>query len=426
MPKGLFDDVPFWVLLSAQFCASAADPPTFYRDVLPILQNRCQECHRPGEIAPMPFTTYGETRPWAAAIRENVLSRRMPPWFADPCCGKFSNDRSLTADERTTLSEWAATGAHEGDPRDAPPPRQWTSGWNMPAPDLVLAPARAFEVPAKGAVDYQYFVVPTGFTQDRWVQASEVRPTARASVHHAVVYVREPGDTSFPNPTHTPTKADILNVYAPGSAPDVLPPGMAKFIKAGSDLVFEIHYTPTGKRVTDRTEIGIRFASCFGGAQRTYACAPGAPKKRVLTLQMDNERFRIPPGEREYRVTVGGTLPNDALLLGFFPHMHLRGKEFEYTLIRADGQPETLLRVRPYDFLWQLSYRLAEPRPLKAGTRLEWIATYDNSANNPRNPDPTAEVRYGFQSWEEMMVGFFDVAVDAGVDKKTFFVRPGR
>jgi hypothetical protein len=190
----------------------------------------------------------------------------------------------------------------------------------------------------------------------------------------------------------------------------VQPPGMAKLIKAGSDLVFEIHYTPTGKRAADRTQIGIQFA-------------PAPPAKRVLTLQMDNTRFLIPPGARDYRVTVWGTLPNDALLLGFFPHMHLRGKEFEYTLVRADGQPETLLRVRPYDFYWQLTYRLAEPRLLKAGTRLEWIATYDNSANNPRNPDPSAEVRYGFQSWEEMMVGFFDVAVDAALDKKTFFVR---
>jgi hypothetical protein len=190
---------------------------------------------------------------------------------------------------------------------------------------------------------------------------------------------------------------------------------MAKLVKAGSDLVFEIHYTPVGKRAVDRTRVGIKFAT-------------KPPQKRVLTLQMDNERFVIPPGARDFRVRVGGTLPNDALLIGFFPHMHLRGKEFEYSMIRpagnpGDGQPDTLLRVRPYDFYWQLYYRLATPLPIKAGTRLEWIATYDNSANNPRNPDPSAEVRYGLQSWEEMMVGFFDVAVDAGLDKKTFFVR---
>jgi hypothetical protein len=204
--------------------------------------------------------------------------------------------------------------------------------------------------------------------------------------------------------------SDILTVYVPGNAPEIWPKGMAKLVKAGSDLVFEIHYTPNGKRAADRTRVALAFAK-------------SPPAKAVLTLQMDNERFAIPPGARDYRVTAWGTLPNDALLLGFFPHMHLRGKAFEYTRVREDGQPETLLKVNHYDFFWQLSYRLAEPVPLKKGTKLEWIAWFDNSANNPRNPDPSAEVRYGQQSWEEMMIGFFDVAVDASLDKKGFFVR---
>jgi hypothetical protein len=185
---------------------------------------------------------------------------------------------------------------------------------------------------------------------------------------------------------------------------------MAKLVKAGSDLVIEIHYTPNGKPAADRMQVAVNFAT-------------SPPQRRVLTLQMDNSTFRIPPGDRDYRVTVWGTVPNDALLLGFFPHMHLRGKSFEYTRIRGDGQPETLLKVAPYDFYWQLSYRLAQPMALKKGTRLEWIATFDNSANNPRNPDPTAEVRYGHQSWEEMMIGFFDVAVDPIMDKNAFFTR---
>jgi hypothetical protein len=238
------------------------------------------------------------------------------------------------------------------------------------------------------------------------VQQVEVRPSQRSVVHHAVVYIREPGDTW----TRGPTKADILAVYAPGSAPDVYPQGMAKLVKAGSDLVFEIHYTPSGKALDDRTKVGLVFAA-----------AP--PVKRVLTLQMDNEKFVIPAGDRDFRVSVWGTLPNDALLLGFFPHMHLRGTSFEYTRIRDNGLPETLLRVQPYNFYWQLYYRLAQPLALKKGTRLNWIATYDNSAANARNPDPAADVRYGPQSWEEMMVGFFDVAVDASVDKPSFFIR---
>ena len=384
-----------------------AQEVTFYRDVLPILQNRCQECHRKGQMAPMAFTTYQETRPWAKAIREAVLTRKMPPWFADPCCGKFSNDRSLSSAERETLAKWTDAGAQEGRAADAPPVRVWlTEGWNISQPDAVIEMPQAFHVPASGAVEYQYFIVPTGFKEERWVQSVEVRPSERSVVHHAVVYIREPGDTW----TRGPTKADILSVYAPGSSPEVYPPGMAKLVKAGSDLVFEIHYTPSGKAVDDRIKAGLVFA-------------PERPAKRVLTLQMDNEKFRIPAGERDFRVSVWGTVPNDALLLGFFPHMHLRGTAFEYTRIRDNGLPETLLRVKPYDFYWQLYYRLAEPMPLKKGTRLNWIATYDNSAANPRNPDPAAEVRYGLQSWEEMMVGFFDVAVDASIDKPAFFVR---
>ena len=390
-------------------CHLAAAEPTFYRDVVPILQNRCQECHRPGQIAPMAFATYAQTRPWAKAIRDTVRSRKMPPWFADPCCGTFANDRSLSPAEIETLARWAESGASEGDKREAPPAKAWPAGWNLAGRDAIVEMLRPFEVPAKGAVEYQYFIAPTGFKEDRWVQAVEARPSVPGVVHHAVVYIREPGSTW----TRGPTKADILTVYAPGGSPDVWPEGMAKLVKAGSDLVFEIHYTPNGKRVMDRTRVAMTFAKA-------------APQKQVLTLQMGNDHFVIPPGARDYRVTVWGTLPHDALLLGFFPHMHLRGKAFEYTRMREDGQPETLLRVGNYNFHWQLAYRLRTPRALKKGTRLEWIAWFDNSANNPLNPDPSAEVRYGQQSWEEMMIGFFDVAVDVGVDKRMFFGHIGR
>lgn len=374
----------------------------------------------------MPFTTYRNTRPWAKAIRDAVRARTMPPWFAEetpaeePERPRFSNDRRLTAAEIETLAHWADSGAPAGNPRDAPPPRHWTAGWNIGAPDAVFEIPRAFEVPAKGAVDYQYFDVPTGFSENRWVQAIEVHPggapgkrAAHGVVHHVVVYIREPGSPPI-NAAHGPTKADILQVWAPGTAPEIWPAApvsMAKLIPAGSHLVFEIHYTPNGRRTPDRTRVGLRFA-------------PAPPAKRVLTLQMSNDRFAIPPGDPNYRVTVWGTLPNDALLLDLFPHMHLRGKAFEFDRIRADGQPEVLLRVPHYDFYWQLAYRLATPLALARGTRLEWIAWFDNSANNPRNPDPGAEVHYGQPSSDEMMIGFFDVAVDRDVDKGRFFVRP--
>jgi len=376
---------------------------TFYRDVLPILQNHCQECHRPAQMAPMSFCTYEETRPWAKAIREQVRSRRMPPWPADPCCGHFANDRSLRPSEIETLAKWADTGAAKGDPRDAPARKTWPEGWNLPSHDLELAMPTPFPVPASGAVEYQYFPIPTGFKEDRWVQAVEVRPGNRKVVHHIVVYIREPGSTY----TRGPTKSDILTVYAPGSTPDSWPEGMAKLVKAGSDLVMEIHYTPTGKAASDQTRIALVFTK-------------KPPKKRVLTLQLNNDRFLIPAGDKAYRVSAWGSIPNDALLLSMFPHMHLRGKSFVFALI---DEKKTLLSVPNYDFFWQLSYRLETPIPLKKGTRIECWATYDNSANNPRNPDPSEDVTYGQQSWEEMMVGFFDVAVDANIGKPEFFVR---
>ena len=359
----------------------------------------------------MPLQTYQQTRPWAKAIREAVRTRKMPPWFADPCCGKFSNDRSLSAAEIDTIATWADSGAAPGDQSDSPPKRAWPAEGNLASPDLVLSMPGVFEVPAKGDVEYQRFVIPTGFDADRWVQAVEVRPGARAVVHHVVVYIREPGDTSLGDrrPFKT-TRADMLAVYAPGTSTDVLPAGMARLVPKGSDLVMEIHYTPNGHAARDRTAVAVVFAKA-------------APQKRVLTLQMQPERLSIRPGDPNARATVWGTLPNDALLLGFFPHMHLRGKAFEYTRLLDNGTPDTLLRVSHYNFHWQLSYKLARPILLKKGTKLALNAWYDNSLNNPFNPDPNAEVQWGEQSWEEMMVGFFDVAVEPGFDRKTFFVR---
>jgi len=408
--------------------ADTTQTPTFYRDVLPILQEHCQSCHHPNAIAPMPFATYDQTRPWAYAIREQVLSKKMPPWFADPRFGRFSNDPSLTPDQIATLSSWADAKAPAGQRRDAPPTRRWVEGWSIPAPDRVVQMPKPVTLPAQGDVEYTYEIVPTNFSVDKWVQMSEVRPSAREHVHHAVVYIRPPDSPWLRHaPVGVPftassltdaedrrgahwTDSDILLVYAPGSSPDRWPEGMAKFFPAGSDLVFQMHYMTNGHAGTDQTSIGLVFAK-------------EEPKQRVLTLQLTNDHFVIPPGVDDYRVEAHGTLPNDATLLSFLPHMHLRGKRFEYNIIRADGSVETLLRVN-YDFHWQLSYRLAEPRPLKAGTKLEAVAWYDNSRNNPHNPDPESAVTWGEQTYDEMMVGFFDVAVPASLDKWHYFIRP--
>jgi hypothetical protein len=368
----------------------------------------------------MPFLSYTETRPWAKAIREQVTARKMPPWFADPRFGHFANDRSLSQTQIDTLAAWVAGGAPEGDPKDAPPPRDWPQGWNIGTPDEVIEMPQPFQLPAKGAIDYQYLILPTRFSEDRWVQKVEVRPSNRATVHHAVVYIREPGSkwlegepagTMFSVPLSKGfTTSDLLMVYTPGNSYDQWPAGVAKKIKAGSDLVLQMHYTANGTATQDRTRIGIVFAK-------------EPPKQAVLSLQMSNDRFVIPPGDPNYRVQVSGTLPNDALLIGMFPHMHLRGKGFEYLITAPGGHVETLLKVDHYDSQWQINYRLAQPRLLKAGTQLTWVGYFDNSPNNPANPDPTAEVRYGEQIWNEMMIGFFDVVVDAGIDKPAFFQR---
>jgi hypothetical protein len=409
---------------------TTTDTPAFYRDVLPILQQHCQSCHRASEIAPMAFMTYEETKPFAAVIAADARVRLMPPWFADPAIGHFANDPSLTAAQIHTLSAWASAGAPGGNIAEAPPPREFAEGWNIPRPDLVIRMPKAVAIPAAGDVEYTYEIVPTGFTEGKWVEMSEIRPTSRQNVHHAVVYIRPPDSPwlrdlpkNVPftasdmtneqdmHDTHT-TKADILLVYAPGSSPDNWPSGMAKYIPAGSDLIFQMHYTTHGHATSDQTAVGMVFAKT-------------SPAKRVLTLQLTNSSFVIPPGVDNYRVEVHGSLPNDALLLSFFPHMHLRGKRFEYNILRPDGSIVPLLRVS-YNFYWQLSYRLSTPMPLKAGTVLQAVAWYDNSRNNPHNPDPDASVYWGDQTYDEMMVGFFDVAVPANINKAEFFIRDAR
>ncbi len=395
----------------------------------------------------MPFVTYEQTHLYAQPIAAVTRERLMPPWFADATVGHFSNDPSLSVNEIATLVSWAHSNAPAGNPTDAPPPKQWTTGWQIPAPDKIITMPRSVKLPSTGDIDYTYEIVPTHFTEDHWIQSSEIRPSARANVHHAVVYIRPPNSNWLKHaPLNTPftgadmtdtqdrrdthfTTADILLVYAPGSSPDAWPAGAAKLIPANSDLVFQMHYishahsstasqnlatththttTPT-HATSDQTSIGLVFAKT-------------PPTQRILTLQLTNDRFVIPPGVPNYRVEVHGSLPNDATLLSLFPHMHLRGKTFEYNLLHPNEPPQPLLRVN-YDFYWQLSYRLAQPLQLKAGDILQAVAIFDNSTNNPHNPDPTVAVRWGDQTQDEMMVGFFDIAVPASTDKPKFFLR---
>jgi hypothetical protein len=411
---------------SAAFPQSSPALPTFYRDVLPILEKRCQNCHRPGEMA-FPLMNYGQAAARAGAIRESVAAKKMPPWLAEPDFGHFSNDPSLSQSEIKTLAMWADGGARAGDPHEAPPTRHWTQGWNISPPDVVIEMPKLVALAPTGDIDYTYEILPTHFREDRWVQMAELRPSSREHVHHAVVYIRPPDsnwlrtapvgvpfttttltDKQGRSDTHW-TDSDILLVYAPGSSPEIWTSGMAKFIPAGSDLVIQMHYMAMGHAASDRTGVGLVFAK-------------QPPLQRVLTLQLTNDHFVIPPRAGDFRVEARGSLPNDATLLRFFPHMHWRGKKFEYNLLHPDGRIEPLLKVR-WDFEWQLGYQLAEPLPLKAGTVLQAVAWYDNSDKNPHNPDPDQEVRWGEQTYEEMMVGFFDVAVAADLDKWKYFMR---
>jgi len=353
----------------------------------------------------------------------------MPPWFADPGYGHFANDTSLSDQQIATITNWARNGAPAGDVHDSPPPRKWTEGWNIPQPDLIVKMPKPVPIPANGEVEYTYEIVPTHFAEERWVQMSEFRPGSPAHVHHAVVYIRPPDSpwlrhapvgqpftaSSLSDPEERrqahETTSDLLLVYAPGSSPDQWPDGMAKFVPAGSNLVFQMHYTTNGAADQDQTSIGLVFAK-----------AP--PTQRVITLQLNNHALLIPPGANDFRVEAQGTLPHDAILLSLFPHMHLRGKRFEYDIVHDGGSSEVLLRVN-YHFHWQLSYKLAQARLLPAGTKLRAIAWYDNSKNNPHNPDPAKMVTWGDQTSDEMMVGFFDVAVPATIDKWKFFERHG-
>jgi hypothetical protein len=410
--------------LSLSWVALAADV-TYYKDVAPIVQNRCQECHRPGEVAPMSFMTYDQVRPWAKAMKSAVVTKKMPPWSADPHYGKFSNDRSLTQAEMDTLVAWVDGGAAAGNPKDAPTPRQYTEGWQIGKPDVVFELPTPIDVPASGIVDYTYVVIPTNFTEDKWVQFAEVRPDARSAVHHVLAFLRPPGNSFMkdaqPGVPYIPQRpmatngqrgqgniqeqipGEMLVGYAPGLPPSQTKPGEAKLIKAGSDIVLQLHYTPNGKAATDRTKFGLIFAK-------------EPPQKRVMSMMAINYFIKIPAGDPNYEAHSRATLQQDVNLVSLLPHMHLRGKDFTYKAVYPSGETQVLLSVPKYDFSWQIQYALDQEVLLPKGTRIECTAHYDNSANNPANPDPTKEVRWGDQTFEEMMVGFFDVSFDAKSD----------
>jgi hypothetical protein len=405
---------------SALAASTASAGFTFNKDVLPILQKNCQVCHRPGEIGPMPLLTYENARPWAKAIKASVLSRKMPPWLADPRYGHFSDDRRLSDEDIRKLAAWVDAGAPEGEAKDKPAPIQWTEGWNI-RPDLVLQMPDPYVIPATGTLKYIYIVIPTGFTTDTWVTAAEIRPSARSAVHHIIAVVRPPGSQwmkdakpfvpyiptteaereSDPQSNPVNISYELLAGYSPGMQPQRFDiDHSAKLIPAGSDIVLQVHYTPNGKgALEDQTRIGLELAKV-------------TPAKRFMSAVAASNNWTIAPGDANAEGHARLTFGEPVELVFMQPHMHLRGKDMTMRLVFPGGESETMLSVPRYDFNWQIIYYLDKPRQLPKGTRVEVTAHWDNSVNNPYNPDASANVTWGNQSSDEMLSFAMGVIID--------------
>ncbi len=424
--------------------AASTSTVTFHKDVEPILQRNCQTCHRPGEAAPMSFLSYKDVRPWAKDIREAVVVRKMPPWYADPHYGKFDNDRTLSQKDIDTVVAWVDAGAPEGAAKDAPIPVAWTEGWAIGKPDAVIRMTQPFKVQAAGVIEYQYMIVPSGFTEDKWVQAAEARPGNRQVVHHIIAFIRSPDSKylrEYPvgvpfvpdkkarqrnrpnqgegqngeaekgeqprqgggnNEAADATAIDFLQGFAPGLPPAVLRPGQAKLVKAGSDIIFQMHYTANGTPGEDQSMVGLIFAK-------------EPPKERIVTMNASNPKFKIPPGDGNYKVESEFTLQRSGETGGpDAAHASSRqGFRIPPGLSRWPDRnhPErSALRFQLAAFLLPGRSKRIFPRERK----LECTAHFDNSPNNKANPDATKEVAWGDQSWEEMMIGWFDVAIPVG------------
>jgi hypothetical protein len=414
----------------------AAAAPTYSKDVAPILYKNCTICHRPGEIGPFSMLTYTETRPWVKAIASQVSNGTMPPWHADPAYGTFVNDRRLSAAEKDTLVKWVAAGAPEGNRADLPAQPVYPSGWAIGKPDAVFEMAESYPVPASGTIDYKHFEVPTNLTEDKWISSFEIKPDARSVVHHIIVYARPPRPSAPPaqaagdrqasappagaqrqgppftmapgmntppehrttmahgaTPNDRPVPKEGLGIFvggfAPGQAVRVYNEGTAMRLPAGSTLIFQVHYTAGGKPVNDRSKIA-------------FVWAKSAPKQEVMTLPLINGNFTLPAGAPNTQVDAQMTFNMDTTIWSILPHTHVRGREWKVEVTYPDGRKEVVLGVPKYDFNWQTDYVFKEPLKLPKGTTLKTMAWYDNSSKNKSNPDPSVDVHWGEQTWEEM------------------------
>jgi hypothetical protein len=423
---------------NAQTSSAQGKPgtPTYSKDVAPILYKNCASCHRPGEMGPMPLLTFQQVRPYAAAVNRRVQDGSMPPWHAEAAVGTFHNERRLTEAEKDTIARWLAGGSPQGDPNELPPAPSFAEGWVIGQPDVVLTMQKEFEVPASGTVEYQNFAIPTNFTEDKWVQAMEMRPGAPSVVHHILVFARESGvqprrdpfrPVNLPNggnfgvtlperppqqqqpppqaasqnqSARTPVRQTLIASLAPGTSTMVFQPGTALKIGAGTTVVFQVHYTANGAATKDQSKMGLIFAK-------------EPPKQEIMSSQFLNPQLILPPGAGNQRVDSEIEFTADSHIWALIPHTHLRGKSWEYQLKYPDGRSEVVLSVPKYDFNWQTYYHFTRPLAAPKGARLQAIAHYDNSAANRANPDPKAEVHWGEQTWEEMQYTGITYTIDA-------------
>jgi len=384
--------------LAALPAMAAGNAPTFTKDVAPIFYKSCIECHRATMFAPMSLTSYEDARPWLRSIKKRITERTMPPWGSEMAHGLFRNDPRLSDEEIQTIVAWIDGGAPEGDKADLPKMPALAEGWTIGKPDAIFSMTEDYKIPASGTIEYLYIRIPMNLPEDRWYTAVEIKPTARAHVHHVIAYT-EPSSDQPPRPGSTFGPTNITGV-SPNKPGLVFEPGVAKLLRAHHDIILQMHYTTNGTEAIDRTQVGFVFAK-------------EPPKQVHVTGLAAQLQFLIPAGDPNAEVKAVSVLRQDTILTSLTPHMHVRGKDMTYTAFYPDGTSEVLLSVPNYDFNWQITYELASPKRLPKGTRIEVVAHYDNSPGNKYNPDPTKDVKWGDQTWEEMMIGFWGSVVDA-------------
>jgi hypothetical protein len=407
--------------------------PTFV-DVAPIFYRNCTTCHRPGGLGPFSLLDYESAKPKLAKMRPMVASGRMPPWHAVGPRGVFRNDRRLTDAERDSILRWLDTGAKPGDLTKLPPRPEYTATWEFGAPDHVVTMPNDYVVPASGTIEYQYFEIPTGLTEEKWVQAIEIMPGAREVVHHVLVYAKAPPPPAQAAPAAPPTEpatrppplfvrnrahdlpddpprrdstnppprqlGALIGSTAPGTNVVSFPTGTALRLRAGTMLTFQMHYTTHGHEMKDRTSVGFRFADA-------------KPDVEIHAAAFANGQFTIPAGAKDVAIPAELAVSQPVKIWGLLPHTHLRGSRWLYKLEKPDGTSETVLDVPRYDFNWQTYYLFATPLELQPGSKLTSMAWYDNSTSNKANPDPKSDVKWGDQTWEEMQYTGFLYSVPA-------------